>query len=160
MVLYKCNKKGSNNMKKEILRKVNIKINGVEISVEGWSPKQIAAEIKKQLETVNGLTYVDCIAISKEIYVRMVNNKSLFISNGLVNDRCNCQYLIHIVGEREKETVKKVLRGVEEFNGMTPSEALDTIKNYVVWAIDQGLEEDERVSDAIKRLQLLIEEAK
>ena len=52
------------------------------------------------------------------------------------------------------------LRGVEEFNGMTSSEALDTIKDYVVWAMEQGLAEEERVSDAIKRLQLLIEEAK
>ena len=56
--------------------------------------------------------------------------------------------------------VKKVLREVEELNGMAPSEALDTIKDYVVWAMEQGLAEEERASDAIKRLQLLIEEAK
>lgn len=52
--------------------------------------------------------------------------------------------------------IKKVLRPIDEFNGMTPQESLDYIKSQIdVFECD-----DERLSDAIKRLQLLIEEAK
>lgn len=60
------------------------------------------------------------------------------------------------VKEVEVEVEKKILRPMEEFNGYTPQESLDYIKSL----IDPFECNDERLSDAIKRLQVLIDEAK
>lgn len=53
-------------------------------------------------------------------------------------------------------TKNKIFRSMDEFNGMTPQESLDYIKSM----IDPFECDDERLSDAIKRLQVLIDEAK
>ena len=66
---------------------------------------------------------------------------------------------MYVVEERETfypSEPKKVLRPMEEFNGYTPQDSLDYIKSL----IDPFESNDERLSDAIKRLQVLIDEAK
>lgn len=60
------------------------------------------------------------------------------------------------IGACETEP-RYVLRPMEEFNGYTPQDSLD----YIVSQIGDVFEcDDERLSDAIKRLQTLIDEAK
>ena len=52
---------------------------------------------------------------------------------------------------------KKLFREVEEFNGMCPITAIETLEDF---AEEHATSDDERVSDALKRIRLLISELK
>ena len=52
-----------------------------------------------------------------------------------------------------------LLNGVEEFNGMTPTDAINLIGKFLL-ELDQEESVDERLSDAVKRINKLIEDIK
>lgn len=54
----------------------------------------------------------------------------------------------------------KLLREMEEFDGITPEEALEYIGNYLIDEVENNGLDDERLSDSFKRLKALVDEIK
>ena len=53
----------------------------------------------------------------------------------------------------------ELFRGIEGFNGMTPKDAMEEIVDFFAWYMKEyNCDPDERVSDAVKRLQCFVEE--
>lgn len=53
----------------------------------------------------------------------------------------------------------ELFRGIEAFNGMKPKDAIEEITDFFAWYMKEyDCDPDERVSDAIKRLQCFVEE--
>ena len=57
-----------------------------------------------------------------------------------------------------KQSKENLFREMEEFGGAEPKEAVNTIIDFLGWINDSGTDIDERVSDAIKRLQTFVKE--
>ena len=53
---------------------------------------------------------------------------------------------------------EKLFEEKEEFGGAVPKEAIETLRSFLGFANEQGLEVDERVSDAFKRLECFVKE--
>ena len=138
--------------KREYYRKITLKFEGNIIEVEGWSPIEIRRELVTKIKKIK-----DNIAywhMGSVIYSAMINKfegTRKPILNGVA-----FEYTIKVMESRLNVVVKTVFRPMDEFNGMTPQESLDYIKGM----IDPFECDDERLSDAIKRLQVLIDEAK
>ena len=56
------------------------------------------------------------------------------------------------------QSKENLFREMEEFGGAEPKESVKTIIDFLGWINDSGIDIDERVSDAIKRLQTFVEE--
>ena len=56
------------------------------------------------------------------------------------------------------QSKENLFRKMEEFGGAEPKESVKTIIDFLGWINDSGIDIDERVSDAIKRLQTFVEE--
>lgn len=57
-----------------------------------------------------------------------------------------------------KQSKEELFREMEEFGGAEPKEAVNTIIDFLGWINESGTDIDERVSDAIKRLNAFVEE--
>lgn len=57
-----------------------------------------------------------------------------------------------------KSMKSELNREMDEFNGMTPKDALEEIKSLIGDLLGEGVDLDERVSDAVKRLSTLVDE--
>lgn len=160
--------------------RASLNINGKVFVAEGWDIKTIFEQMKEQLkdelseydstrrdETISNFPrYIlpievkrTCLFISlkRKKYTRELEFNKLEKYKDL-----NVTIEVELVETREctvtyTKPVKKVLRPMDEFNGYTPQASLD----YIVSQIGDVFEaDDERLSDAIKRLQVLINEAK
>lgn len=56
------------------------------------------------------------------------------------------------------QSKENLFREMEEFGGAEPKESVNTIIDFLGWINDSGIDIDERVSDAIKRLKTFVEE--
>ena len=56
------------------------------------------------------------------------------------------------------QSKENLFREMEEFGGAEPKESVKTIIDFLGFINDSGIDIDERVSDAIKRLQTFVEE--
>lgn len=54
----------------------------------------------------------------------------------------------------------KLLRGMDEFDGITPEDALEYIGDYLIDEVENNGLDDERLSDSFKRLKALVDEIK
>ena len=65
------------------------------------------------------------------------------------------KYIQRRIDNMEK---KYLFREMEEFGGAEPKGALETITDFLGWVNDNGVEIDERVCDAVKRLKTFVKE--
>lgn len=157
--------------------RASVNINGKVLIAEGWDIQTISNQIKEQLKNelldydwyrddgtlANFPRYIlpievkrTCVFISSK---RKHYQRELDLNKKEKYKDLNIIIKAELVDTREyayAKPIKKVLRPMEEFNGYTPQDSLDYIKSLInVFETD-----DERLSDAIKRLQMLIDEAK
>lgn len=154
--------------------RVSVNINGKVLVFEGWD-KEFKDQVEKQMEN----EFLEYNVKGKENFPRYIVPKYVMtMANvGIRKKHRSCKVPLDIYGKgldveinsdlmdieeieiEEKSNVrpiKKVLRPIDEFNGMTPQSALEYIKSQIdIFDCD-----DERLNDAIKRLDLLIIEAK
>ncbi len=124
-------------------RRAKITVNGETHEFYGWTPKELRDDILNR-------------GLGARIAFRVQNLVTMYSKKKHIEKQID-EFNI-VIDEFETRTVnltKRVLRPMEEFNGYTPQDSLDYIKSQInVFECD-----DERLSDAIKRLQVLIDEA-
>lgn len=167
--------------KSEYFRRVILKLDDRELKFEGWDIETIIKQVKMQLKfelleldwyneelkqiqnfprlILPRYIKANCLALTLKRKHIEVEPKDIEEYHG---KKVKIIIMVDLVETREYKPVKTVLKPL---NGITPQQALDEIRAYLDDVRTEGLENkncyiDDNLLNAIKRLQVLINEAK